>query len=292
MPGARLMSFRSGDRAELLAECCLNTIAFTTRIPRQEDIGYDLFCVLAESDGRLVQAGPFFTVQVKSNVEPLVFKKKHERNWVSHIENPFFLAVVDIHNLKIDIYSTWARLKGQLEIGAEQIEFRPGPPDPGEKDVWMDNDKRQVICLGDPVISATAGKLIKDDEYAKSLSRVLNQWIELDRENIVNSHADVHWILGPSSYQTNKELDCTQRSCWIYWNEKNLDRCQINFGRAATALRLTLVRALDAKGRRTKNHAKKMAALDAAILTHWDYLDAVSRDALKLHIGPPFSEQE
>ena len=67
MPGARLRNFRFGDNAELLAEFALNTFAFTTRVPRQEDVGHDLFCSLTERDGNLLRAGPFFTVQIKSD---------------------------------------------------------------------------------------------------------------------------------------------------------------------------------------------------------------------------------
>ena len=39
MTGGRLGSFRLGDRAELLVEHLLAGVAFTTRVPRQEDIG-------------------------------------------------------------------------------------------------------------------------------------------------------------------------------------------------------------------------------------------------------------
>ena len=38
MPGARLKTFRLGDRSELLVEHLLSAFAFTTRVPRQEDV--------------------------------------------------------------------------------------------------------------------------------------------------------------------------------------------------------------------------------------------------------------
>lgn len=71
MPGGRLRSFRFGDRNELIAEFVLNTFAFTTRVPRQEDVGHDLLCVLSNLKGDMFWAGPSFTVQVKSEHEPL-----------------------------------------------------------------------------------------------------------------------------------------------------------------------------------------------------------------------------
>ncbi len=57
MPGGRLRSFRLGDRTELMAEFALNTIAFTTRVPRQEDIGHDFVCALAELRNDFYWAG-------------------------------------------------------------------------------------------------------------------------------------------------------------------------------------------------------------------------------------------
>ncbi len=75
MPGARHPDFRLGDRTELLAEFCLNTMAFTTRVPRQEDIGHDFFCVLSEIKQDMLWAGPSFTVKVKSNQIPSHLKR-------------------------------------------------------------------------------------------------------------------------------------------------------------------------------------------------------------------------
>jgi hypothetical protein len=46
MPGARLRGFRLGDRAELLVQHLLTGLAYTTPVPRQEDIGIDFLCSL------------------------------------------------------------------------------------------------------------------------------------------------------------------------------------------------------------------------------------------------------
>src|SRR5688572_17448059 len=82
MPGGRLRSFRLGDRTELMAEFVLNTVAFTTRVPRQEDIGHDFVCTLSEIKNGFYWTGPSFTVQVKSNDKPLEFEKPHEIAWI------------------------------------------------------------------------------------------------------------------------------------------------------------------------------------------------------------------
>ena len=126
MPGARYQPFRLGDRSELLAELLLSAFAFTTRVPRQEDIGFDLFCSLITREGKLLKAGPFFAVQAKSSTDPLTFSKDHEIAWLTGQENPLLLCVVDRPKLAMDVYSTWNVMCGPLEWGLSPITLLPG----------------------------------------------------------------------------------------------------------------------------------------------------------------------
>ena len=79
MPGGRARSFRLGDRSELLVEYLLAGIAFTTRVPRQEDIGIDFMCSLITGShaASLLKPGPSFSVQAKSTTEAVVYEKPH-----------------------------------------------------------------------------------------------------------------------------------------------------------------------------------------------------------------------
>jgi hypothetical protein len=95
MPGGRLRSFRLGDRAELLVGHLLAGVAFTTPVPRQEDIGVDFMCSLIRSDDEnagFLKAGPIFFVQSKSSAEDWVFEKPHELEWIKNQENPILLC--------------------------------------------------------------------------------------------------------------------------------------------------------------------------------------------------------
>lgn len=288
MPGARLTSFRLGDRTELLVQFCLNTIAFTTPVPRQEDVGHDLFCVLSEKRDGLIWAGPFFTIQARSSRSALVYEKPHEIAWVKELEDPFFLAIGCRDELRIDVYSTWARLRGFLWKAARRIVLQPGPPDPGRDSVWTaEDDSEQVIALGEPVIRATVGELM-DEFRAGVLGQVLKQWVELDRQNIVANRAGMHWVVGPESYRTNELFGRdTRLVAQIFWNAKNLERCQVNFGRAATELRLTIEQALSAAGDRNADLAERARVLDAALRGYWRLLEPLSQEALRQH-APPF----
>lgn len=48
MSGARLFSFREGDRSEYLAQYLLSGLGLVTPVPRQEDIGFDFVCSIAD----------------------------------------------------------------------------------------------------------------------------------------------------------------------------------------------------------------------------------------------------
>jgi len=286
MPGGRLSSFRLGDRSELLAEFCLGAIAFTSRVPRQEDIGHDFFCVLSEERDGFIWAGPSFTVQVKSDKNPLVYEKPHQRKWLSTLENPFFVVIGYRDELRIEIYSTLQRLNGLLFRAAKRVELHPGPPKKDSRDVWTaEDDTKQVIYLGKPVISATVEDFM-DKSRANFLTQVLKRWILLDRENVVNKDAGMHWLVSPESYETNELLAVDGKMrVGIYWNARNLDVCQRNFGRAATALRLTFLNALGPSRKLDPAIAVKIQALNAVLNAFRDVLDPASKGALEEYIG-------
>jgi hypothetical protein len=84
MPGARSRSFRLGDRSELLVQHLLTGIAFTTPVPRQEDIGIDFLCSLITGYGgeNLLKAGPAFSVPEGSFHRPTNCQ-------VSFVKGPF-----------------------------------------------------------------------------------------------------------------------------------------------------------------------------------------------------------
>ncbi len=68
-PDMRFAPFRT-EPGDLLLLYCIGRLAFTTRVPRTEDVGHDLLCSMIEKVGGLLKAGPFFTVQIKGGVSP------------------------------------------------------------------------------------------------------------------------------------------------------------------------------------------------------------------------------
>ena len=285
MPGAQPKGFRCGDSAELFAEFVLNSLAFTTRVPRQEDIGHDLLCALAEHDGTLVRAGPSFTVQVKSKRENLVYEKEHEVAWIKNQDNPFFICISRRESLEIELYSTWNMLNGFLAKRADRITLVPGNPDDNYQEVTtLEDGSEQTIPLGRPILRISAQDAM-DEETVQRFGAVLRKWIELDRENIVNRSAGMHWVVGPRDYDTNESLkEVTEWGIAFFWHAKNLCRCRMNLGRAATALRLT-IHHLGAEAEAEPKMAQEIKALEQALSVHCDYLQPLAKSVLRKYVG-------
>jgi hypothetical protein len=278
MPGARLRSFRLGDRSELLVEQLLTSIAFTAPVPRQEDHGIDFFCNLYSYEGQLLKAGAFFTVQSKSKADALPYTKAHELEWIKNQENPMLLCVANRSALAVDVYSTWnlvcAALNGwRGEQAASRITLVPD----ADYNVWPGvedhDDRSQEVLLGKPIVRITDADTF-DDSRMQEIADVLGQWVALDRTNIVNRYAGMDWVVGPLSYETGQSpWASSQTAVVFYTHPKNLEKYLINLGRVATMLTFTIRSAQSGIDVAQAPWSARMSALQELLRSHWDLLD-------------------
>jgi hypothetical protein len=230
---------RLGDRSELLVGYLLAAVAFTTPVLRQEDVGIDFTCSLITGpDESLLKPGLFFSVQAKSKAEPVVYEKTHELEWIRSQENPLLLCVADRAASAMDVYSTWNLLcavqagwRGQKPSSIRLCPGESSAPWPGVID---QQDGSQDVLLGKPIIRITHDEVF-DGERTREIAEVLDAWVAIDRQNIVNRHAGMNWVVGPLAYETGKPPggpDCGV----FYWNPKNFDKCVVNLGRSNAAM--------------------------------------------------------
>lgn len=199
MPGARPRGSRPGDNAEILAEFILRALAFTSSVPRTEDVGHDFLCSLVEQDDNLLKAGPFFTVQIKGRHQDVVYEGDHEVTWITTQENPFFIGVVDREKLALELYSTWNMLNGFLLKGAQKILLRPGEAsDDYQPVVTAEDGSEQVVPLGRPVLRMDAHDAT-DPERARTLASVLRHWVLLERVSNVSRNGTVDRVAARES---------------------------------------------------------------------------------------------
>jgi hypothetical protein len=134
----RLFNFREGDRSEYLALYLLSGLGLVTQVPRQEDIGFDFVCSLADQElGRLSFKHQYLT-SVKSLSNPAIELEPTEKGgeslphleWLFNLDLPLFLAVVDKATLEVAMYSTlpiWFIHYECFDCGAVQLSPRTNP---------------------------------------------------------------------------------------------------------------------------------------------------------------------
>lgn len=280
MPGARWRSFRLGDRSELLVEHLLAGFAFTTKVPRQEDIGIDFLCSLITSgeDARLLKAGPFFAVQAKRSADEIVYENSHEIEWITHQENPLLLCVADRETASMDVYSTWNLLCGVLGGGWEGKEKpRRIVLKPGKSEVWPGvknyQDGSQEIFLGKPIARITHADLVNPGR-TEEIAEVLSSWVALDRTNIVNRYAGMYLVLGPLSYETGRmPYGEGKGGVSFYWHPNNLNKCAENLARSVAGLLLIYRNFVSEPDVKLEPWSDRVATLNAALRSHWALFD-------------------
>jgi hypothetical protein len=240
MPGSLWYPFRQGDRSEYLALYILSALGIVVPVPRQEDIGADFYCSLADlKENRLTFHMPYI-VQAKSRsvreisyggVSEKGMWKKEEVDWLFSQELPLLIGMVDKERLTLDLYSTsniWAACYTQRDCGQvvlipdrvdshEQVAVpskrppaTPWPADIGDGYVWE-------VPLGPPVVSIS----IDDIEDETSLVRfrgVLSQAVDLDQTNITYRRLNAHYSRWLHQFTTNEISPSQLLGVFYAWN--------------------------------------------------------------------------
>lgn len=114
MSGTRHYNWREGDRSEYLAVYMFSAFGLVTAVPRQEDIGFDLVCSIADREKGRLSFNNQYLVSVKSlsspNINLFPTGKDDEEllhfKWLFTQELPLLLSVVDKENEELRIFST------------------------------------------------------------------------------------------------------------------------------------------------------------------------------------------
>lgn len=198
--GARLGSFRSGDRSEYLATYALSRFAFVNPIPRQEDFGVgDSLCVLAKATGKFVYPESAFYVQIKANQKSFPLRQEALR-WISHhMDHPLFICVADKKSGRIKIFSC-ARIWLALfpDPAAKRLSVRYG----GSTSYPQASDSGRLV-LGPPVIDMKVEDIERDPDAAYT---VMRDWIALDVRNIARRRIGRIAVACAVNWKTNEPL--------------------------------------------------------------------------------------
>ena len=213
-----------GSRSEYLATYILSRLCVVTPVRREGDFGVDIIGHLARRVGRRLEVGEAFGIQVKSEDDQLGYPEKPEDKtteqreqiirWLFTQPIPFFVAVVSKDSLRLRLYSTWELLKLSYEHGYafRQVVLALGP---GQSAVATHPEGDVgTVFLGPPIIDVAAND-VEDNAKADDLASVLEYWVRLDLENVMNRVAGVCYIQGHKQYTTNKKPETIKELCYV-----------------------------------------------------------------------------
>jgi len=217
--------FRQGNRSEYLALYILSALGIAVYVQRTEDIGVDFYCSLAQKKGRILTFHSPFLVQVKSNHRKICYGgpnkkskkwKKEQIDWLFSQELPFFIAVVDKINYKLELYSTsnmWSAHYKDGNVGEVVLELNQpkgkdevfAPEDSLIVQDWPEgigNGKRVIVPLGYALVSISLNEVENQDKL-EMYRQILKASIQMEQENITYRRLGVHFSKWPHRYTTN-----------------------------------------------------------------------------------------
>lgn len=112
----RLFTYRQGDRSEYLALYLLSSLGLVTQVPRQEDVGFDLVCSVADQETGFLTFKHQYLVSIKSAGRNASIRMSPAKkwdgdhpahiHWMFELDLPLLLAVVDRDRSLLYLYST------------------------------------------------------------------------------------------------------------------------------------------------------------------------------------------
>lgn len=241
MSGMRYFNFREGDRSEYLANYLLSGLGLVTPVPRQEDIGIDFYCSIADQEKNRLTFGFPYIIQVKSSsISEITYgsikKERWQREdiqWLFRQELPFFIGFVDKSLLKIDIYNTSAFwFIARENPTCSQIVFKPrtnpseihdvGRPNKIKLDNWKDNNisdgYKYEVDLGQPIISLQYSDF-DDHEKIKLMKKALRAAIYIEQNNLMYRRLKLPYFNWIVRNVTNDNVSMA----WIHYGHSSSD---------------------------------------------------------------------
>jgi hypothetical protein len=192
----------------------LSALGLVTQVPRQEDIGFDMICNIADQESGVLSFRHHYAVSVKSTADDarFVFEPPDSRkgdatyakhyDWMFNFELPLLLALVDRDKQEVALFSTlpaWFLHYGhKADCGV--IELLPrqsttgenaqvGPPKDCGPDARAAGRKRYEVDLGPPITVIKATDL-NDKARLALIKEQLRPAIELGAQTA--RHAQMH----------------------------------------------------------------------------------------------------
>ena len=125
--GSIAPNLHEGSRSEYLAQYIFSAFGTAVPVPHQKDSGLDIYCTLMETVGRRAWPHAYYSVQVKSTMDPWVFSSTASVRWLVEHPLPIFLCIVNKADARILVYHTTPRFAAWvLSLHKDRLELIPG----------------------------------------------------------------------------------------------------------------------------------------------------------------------
>ena len=227
-----MFNFREGDRSEYLANYLLSGLGLVTAVPRQEDIGFDFYCQLADQEIGNLSFGYPFIMQVKSyGINNIIYGESDPNkwkvegvNWLFRLEIPLFIGIVYKKEMRLDIYNTSPlnfiyfehpdpsilELQFRYETDTKNI----GRPEPQPINGWPNgkgDGNKYLVDLGVPIITID-NEDIHDSERLNHKKSLLRNVILKEQENYLYRKLSVPYFCWTREIETNQSF----RYAWAH----------------------------------------------------------------------------
>ena len=187
LTGLRSDNRAKGDAYEKLAQFLLSFVSHATKIQKEEDVGIDFICTLYEiltaTGGQYQVPNATFAIQIKPNKENIEIPY-HRFNYFNDLGVPFFIGVINIKELTMEIYSTHQLINVFLKYGHPRNATIHLKFTHYHKKIDLNN--RYQVPLGSSILELGA-KTITTLQVRKNAISTLKDWIYLAEENIASS---------------------------------------------------------------------------------------------------------
>ncbi len=253
MTGSVAANFHEGSRSETIADYLLSSWGTVTPVRRQDDHGLDLYCTLTERIGQRALVTDYYSVQVKSTLDPLVLSTAESVRWIVENPNPLFLAVVNKSKGELLLYQTLTRFLIAIQQVPSSLKLTPADATEGHCPSGLDDLENMSLSV--PILRFSLADSLDDDKMGL-YQEILRDWIRIDRHNCNLRATGVLRLRMPHEYRTNER----PTSRWAELGNLRPDDHQL--ARAVQAL----VECLDCVGHQLSVRTDRRSALYASML--------------------------
>ncbi len=194
-------NLRSGDLAEQLGLLLLQNVSLISQVPRTEDVGIDAVATLIRNfDKYKFIAEDSFFVQIKSSSVTEINFKDEQVKWLSELQLPFFIALVERKTSTIHLHCAHY-LSDIIATNPNRKEITFNLTDHSEYEC-NDYDASIKAPIGPSVINWSLKTVVSNKNFINEFHQLLKPHVAIAKKSIETRRVGVTELV---SWETGNE---------------------------------------------------------------------------------------